>query len=288
MEFCEIYSYCTLVILLLILSVDFALVRRFRMYYFCHGYGVVTCVLLNLVVTQLLTSLLYGTAAVLIFIAINGEEELMSHAIFFNNTGTLWILSATLVHVIVLTCLRIYSVSYGNRFLKFVGSSFNISLVMVKLWFVSLAMTTVTVISTTVTTCFVFYIGVSATGLFALITFTTTKEKRSNTYFVSNIPHDQNIDGVRNPQKTFVVFTGIFISFAVFVVPSCITNLYFNIQKKSLDEGIYLVVSLWCLLGVLTNSVWIWYRLRCTVNHVTGFYSNWSLEEHNKDTAGDS
>ena len=55
-----------------------------------------------------------------------------------------------------------------------------------------------------------------------------------------------------------------------------------------MDSQIPLVVSLCCLLGVLANSVWIWYRLRCTVNHVTGFYAKWTLEEPNNDTHGDS
>ena len=272
----EIYSYCTLVLLTGIVSVDGVLLFRFRTYYRLHGYGVVTGVLLNLVAVQLVGSLIFTTAAFLILINSNGLEEFNSYIIFFDNTGTFFVLSATLVHVIMLTCLRIYSISYKNRYMTFVSSSFNICLILVTGWFVSLAITLLTVISATEYMYLVFYAGVAVTGAFAIIAFFCTTVKYSNTdYFdISSRSQDQNIDGVQNQQKTFVVLAGVFTSFAVFMVPACLPNLYFNYM----EEEVSLIVSLWCLLGVITNSIWNVFCLEHMLDWNNGWLlaNNWS------------
>ena len=82
--------------------------------------------------------------------------------------------SETLLHVIVMTCVRIYSLSYGTRFLRFFASKFNMCLVVVALWFVGLALTSVTVTSATKMTYVVFYVGFTATGFCAAVTFFCT------------------------------------------------------------------------------------------------------------------
>ena len=298
MEVREISSYCTLVLLVLILFTDCALVVRFRNYYRCHGYGVVTWVLLNLVATQLLATFLFVAMAVLILTSDDISSDVnTSYVGLLKDGGTAWLMSATLVHVLVLTCLRIYSVSYGNRFLKFVGSTFNVRLVLIKLWFVSLSIAVVTITSPTPTTCSVFYVGILATGSFAVIAFFCTADSNNNNNnagglvrsSMSNseqtIPMGENIDGVQNPRKTYTMFTGVLVSFAVFVVPTCVPHLYYTTQKTSLDFDISLLLSLWCAVGVWVNALWIWFRMRCKMNLVDGLYSKWTLEQHDNDSS---
>ena len=84
MDIREIFSYCTLVFLVFILLTDVALLNRFRNYYRCHGYGVVTWVLLNLVATQLVAASIFVVIAILILMGDSrGSGQISSCISFF-------------------------------------------------------------------------------------------------------------------------------------------------------------------------------------------------------------
>ena len=103
---------------------------------------------------------------------------------------------------------------------------------------------------------------------------------------MADVRRDQNIDGVRNPEKTFVVFTGIVVSFTAFILPMCAPYLYFHFTQQQVQEQVSLITSLWGLLGVLTNSLWIGFRLKSTMREGTGYYSKWTLEEQRPGESG--
>lgn len=195
--------------------------------------------------------------------------------------------------------------SYGNRFLKFIKSKLNIALVMMKLWFVSIALTFVTLTSSTTTTYSVFYIGLFVTGVFAVISFFVTIDTSLNTSQcspegrgccsnpIAPPPSSNNKKNskrrtnefhvVKNPRKTFTLFSGIVISFVIFSLPCSVPNLYFTLRGKHVTEQISLMVSLWLLVGVVFNSLWILMRMRSNVNDTTGFYAKWTVQKNKRD-----
>ena len=164
-----------------------------------------------------------------------------------------------------------------------------------KMWFVSSALTLVTIISGTSTTFSVFYIGLSITGLFSVISFFITIDTSLNTSqsVLENIrelknpiipnKRKKNLQVVKNPRKTFALFSGIIFSFIVFTLPTAIPNLYSNLKGQHLSKSTSLIISLWLLVGVVFNSLWLLMRLRSTVNDTTGFYGKWSLNKNKRD-----
>ena len=84
---------------------------------------------------------------------------------------------------------------------------------------------------------------------------------------------------VQNPRKTFSLFSGLVFSFILFCLPASIPNLIFNLQGAKLKQSTSLVISLWLLLGVVFDCLWVLMRLRSTINDNSGFYARWTLRK---------
>ena len=290
----QVYPYCIFLLIFFILLSYCACVAHIKRYIRCHGYGVVTCLLLNLVSTQLAASFLCMTSSIFLLM---GDPRLKTYVTLFNDGGTSWLISTSLLHVIGITCLRIYSASYGSRFQKFVASSSNVGLVVVKLWFVGIAMTAVTVTSGTPMTNVVFHGGVAATGVFSIIAYSCTANRKPKnrpqprTEFTFGTPilpqfnRDTTTSMVTRQNKTSTMFTGLVVLFTVFTYPVVTPHIIYNAHallghndSEVVSEEVSVFLTLWCLLGVMANLVWLCCRMRANLNDVTGLPSLWSLE----------
>merc|ERR1712048_932464 len=95
---------------------DVLLAFKFRRYFRVNGFGIVTLTLVSLVVAHALGVVLFGLTTLTI-IGSAGKEEFASHVI--KDTATIWLIASTLLHMMGITLQRVFSCSYGSRFLRF-------------------------------------------------------------------------------------------------------------------------------------------------------------------------
>merc|ERR1711962_618671 len=99
-----------------VIVMDVFLVFKFRRYYQASGFGIVTCILLSLVLVQVVAVVVYGAISAII---INTDGRSRYYIDLLKNAGISWLTASTLLHSVTITLLRMYSVSYGNKFLRF-------------------------------------------------------------------------------------------------------------------------------------------------------------------------
>lgn len=293
-----LFTWFTGVLILVIVVIDILLALKFRRYFRANGFGIVTITLLSFVIAQALAALIFGiTSATILTTA--GKSKSLFYTM--KDLGTLWIMATTLLHIMGITFQRVFSFSYGNTFLQFTRSKTNIGLLILIIWACSILITLLCLTSGTAVTYSVFYVGLFISGVLTILNFIITletslfKQKALErhedseivcpTNFSVHTSKPKRVRVVQNPRKTFSLFSGLVFSFILFCLPATIPNLIFNLRGKLLTQSTSLIISLWLLLGVVFNSMWILIRLRSTVNDTSGFYARWTLGKSRENLA---
>ena len=288
-----LFTWFSTILILVTVIIDILLTFKFRRYFRANGFGIVTLSLVSLVIAHGISVLLYGITAITMM-GSGGDV----HIIMIDVT-TVWLMSSTLLHMMGITLQRVFSYTYGNRFLQFTGKRRNVILVIFSMWLSSLV-TTILVLTNRYALCFsIFYLGVFICGTLTIINFVLTVD----TNLLRNKPlrnpedHELAIDlsianspskkvrVVQAPRKTFSLFSGLLASFLLFTLPACIPNLIFSLRGKILSESTYIIISLWLFLGLVFDCLWILMKLRSTINSQSGFYARWNLRKSRENIA---
>ena len=292
-----LYTWFSGILVLTKIIADILLLLKFRRYFRANGCGFVTLTLASFLFANFLGALIFGMTSLTVVIS-GGKSYQLFYAM--NNLGTVWTLTTSLMHIACITFQRLFSLSCGRTFLKFSRSKTNIAVSLTCLWIAALIIAMVCITSKTPETYTVYYFGLVATGLLSVFNFSLTldtpifkiKEAPSDFEDETMNASDQNLTRstlqlkiVHNPRKTVSLFSGLVFSFSIFCLPPSISNLVFNLRGKLMSPTTSLIISLWVLLGILCNSIWILLRLRSTINDATGFYAKWNVRKSRENIA---
>ena len=286
-----LYTWFSGILVVTNIVADILLLLKFRRYFRANGCGFVTLTLASFLFANFLGALIFGMTSLTVVIS-GGKSYQLFYAM--NNLGTVWTLTTSLMHIACITFQRLFSLSCGRTFLNFTLSKTNIAISLTSLWIAALIIAMVCITSKTPETFTVYYFGIIATGLLSVFNFSLTldtpifkiKEVSSDFEDETMNASDQNLTKstlqlkiVHNPRKTISLFSGLVFSFSIFCLPPSIPNLVFNLRGKLMSPTTSLIISLWILLGILCNSIWILLRLRSTINDATGFYAKWNVRK---------
>ena len=293
-ESTTLFAWFSAILIIVTCIIDILLTFKFRRYFRANGFGIVTLSLVSLVVAHGVSLLLYGITAVTM---VGGARDYVY--ILMMDLTTVWLVSSTLLHMMGITLQRVFSYTYGNRFLQFTGRRRNIVAVIIGMWLSSLV-TTILVLSNRYPLCFsVFYLGVFICGTLTIVNFMLTVDTNLLRKKPLRNPEDhelaidlsiansasKKVRVVQAPRKTFSLFSGLLASFLLFTLPGCIPHLIFSLRGRILSESTYIVISLWLFLGLVFDCLWILMRLRSTINSQSGFYARWSLRKSRENVA---
>ncbi|XP_066912030.1 uncharacterized protein [Clytia hemisphaerica] len=295
-EALTLFSWFSGLLILVTVIIDILLAFKFRRYFRANGFGIVTLTLVSLVFAHGVSVLFYGITTLTIIGSGGSAKHEYSILIDLSN---IWMISSTLLHMMGITLQRVFSYTYGNRFLQFTSKRKNIVVVILNMWLASLVIT-VLVLTNRNALCFsVFYLGVFICGTLTIVNFMLTvdthifrskplknPEDHELAMDMSNVNSpSKKVRVVQTPRKTFSLFSGLLASFLLFTLPGCIPNLIFNLRGKVLSESTYIIISLWLFLGLVFDCLWILMRLRSTINSQTGFYARWTLRKSRENVA---
>ena len=133
--------------------IDVLLGFKFKRYFRANGFGIVTLTLLSLIIAHALGSFIFGLTALTILVSAG-----KAGSVFYSmkDLGTMWLISSTLLHIMGITFQRIFSFSYGNKFLTFTRSKTNIGVLIFIMWMVSFLLTVICITSGSAATYSVF------------------------------------------------------------------------------------------------------------------------------------
>jgi len=295
-ESLTLFSWFSCLLIIITCIIDVLLAFKFRRYFRANGVGIVTLTLASLVSAHALTVLLFAISTLAI-ISSGGRAEATFHVAM--EISTVWLISSTLLHMMGITLQRVFSFTYGNRFLQFTGKRKNILIVILNMWVAALTVT-VLVLTHRFAVCYaIFHIGVFICGILTIVNFMLTidtnllrrKPLRNSEdhelamdIATTNSPL-KRVRVVQSPRKTFSLFSGLLASFLFFTLPACIPNLIFNLRGQLPSDSTSMIISLWLFLGVVFSCLWILMRLRSTINSQTGFYARWTLRKSRENIA---
>lgn len=295
-ESLTLFSWFSSLLIVITCILDVLLAFKFRRYFRANGVGIVTLTLASLVSAHAFTVLLFAISTLTI-ISTGGRAESTFHVAM--EISTVWLISSTLLHMMGITLQRVFSFTYGDRFLQFTSKRKNIVIVIANMWVASLTIT-VAVLTHRFAVCYaIFYIGVFICGILTIINFMLTVDgnllrrkplknpedhELAMNIAITNSP-SKRVRVVQSPRKTFSLFSGLLASFLFFTLPACIPNVIFNVRGQLPSYSTSMIISLWLFLGVVFNCLWILMRLRSTINSQTGFYARWSLRKSRENIA---
>ena len=91
-------------------------------------------------------------------------------------------------------------------------------------------------------------------------------------------PSDTTTTSTSQRHKTTTMLSGVVGLFVVFTLPCVAPHIYYAAHAHKVGEEIGVFLTLWSLLGVMANSLWLCCRMRANLNDVTGLPSLWSLD----------